>query len=51
MKLLLFGLVILGLAFIVSACAFFDSPQERQGVNPKPFNAPATWEMPARSIN
>jgi hypothetical protein len=27
-----------------SGCAAFSTPQERSGINPKPFNSQASWE-------
>ncbi|MBQ9770436.1 MAG: hypothetical protein IJW23_01290 [Lentisphaeria bacterium] len=26
-------------------CAAFSTPQERSGINPKPFNSQANWEL------
>lgn len=39
-----FFITALFLLFFCSGCAFFSTPQERSGVNPKPFNSQAGWE-------
>ena len=35
-----------GFALIIccGGCAFFSTPQERSGINPKPFNSQSYWE-------
>lgn len=30
---------------LFSGCAVFSTPQERSGVNPKPFNYQTNWEI------
>ena len=32
------------LLLLAAGCEFFSSPQERSGINPKPFNSQAGWE-------
>lgn len=44
MKFLFFPIVLL-LALLLTGCEFFETPQERRGVNPKPFNSQANWEL------
>ncbi|MBR2440231.1 MAG: hypothetical protein IKB25_08565 [Lentisphaeria bacterium] len=33
------------LLFFCGGCAFFSTPQERSGINPKPFNSQSNWEV------
>jgi hypothetical protein len=41
-----FFLCIAGVLLLISAgCEFFSTPQERSGINPKPFNAQTNWEV------
>ncbi len=44
MKILYFAIVTL-FAVLLCGCEFFSTPQERRGVNPKPFNSQANWEL------
>ena len=37
-----FGLLLL---LISEGCAVFSTPQERSGINPKPFNSQSYWEV------
>ena len=38
---LILGILLLAMC---SGCAFFSTPQERSGINPKPFNSQSNWE-------
>jgi hypothetical protein len=40
----IFFLTVLSLLIFCSGCAAFSTPQERSGINPKPFNSQASWE-------
>lgn len=44
MKLLFCFVFLPALLFLLTGCEFFMTPQERSGVNPKPFNSQAGWE-------
>ena len=44
MKLLFYIFLSVSLLFLLTGCEFFMTPQERSGVNPKPFNSQAGWE-------
>ena len=44
MKILFWILLSVSLLFLLTGCEFFMTPQERSGVNPKPFNSQAGWE-------
>lgn len=39
-----FFLLLLLVSGCLVACCSCMTPQERSGVNPKPFNTPANWE-------
>lgn len=38
----IFGFLIL---LFCGGCECFSTPQERSGINPKPFNAQSNWEV------
>ena len=42
-----FLLILTAVLFLIfsGGCAFFSTPQERSGINPKPFNSQAHWEV------
>ena len=40
----LFCILLFAALLLLAGCEFFMTPQERSGVNPKPFNSQAGWE-------
>lgn len=36
--------MIAGVLICCCGCSVFSTPQERSGINPKPFNSQAGWE-------